>query len=235
MNSTNKTAKIERYAMKNKVRIGLMILGLMSLNANIFAQTNVHPYSTEGYTDTLGTSGAGTEKLIASIQPFASPMDLNSEWQAKNDVVQSKLSNLWTYVTLNMITADVLSLYIPESIDEFTELADGKEADIMMAAAVMYQIPISMVLLSKVLPYKANRLANMIAAGMMTAAIIGGGSTDAHYIVCAGAEVVGLSLIAWNAWKWADPEGKSNDKKHALSLNLNADKKAYGLTYNFNF
>ncbi|MFC1481729.1 DUF6326 family protein [Candidatus Neomarinimicrobiota bacterium] len=232
MNTNVNTARIELCVMKNKVQIGLIILGLISLNANTFAQTTVQPYLSEEYTDTLETSGTETEKVLDSIQTFASPIDLNIERQVKNDIVQSKLSTLWTYVTLNMILADVLSLYIPEAVDEYTEFADGNESDLMLGGAIMYQIPISMVLLSKVLPYKANRMANIIAAGLMTAAVVGGGSTDPHYLVCASAEVVGLALIARKAWKWQNPE---NEKKHDLGLTLNNDKKVYGLTYTYNF
>ena len=152
-----------------------------------------------------------------------------------NAAVKSELSALWTAVTLNMMTADILSLYVPEAIDEFTELADGNEADIMAAAAVMYQIPISMVVLSRLLPYKANRTANIVAAGLMTAAVIGGGSTDPHYLICGGAEVLTMSFIMWKAWKWSDSDGIHNGDKHNLGMNLNAAKKTYGLTYTYNF
>ncbi len=134
-----------------------------------------------------------------------------------------------------MIAADVLSLYIPEARDEFTDFADGKESDLMLAGAIFYQIPISMVILSKVLPYKANRLANIIAVGLVTASVVGAGSTDPHYLVLAGAEVVWLSVIARTAWKWPNPEGKLNENKHDIGLNLNYDKKAYGLTYSYTF
>lgn len=83
--------------------------------------------------------------------------------------------------------------------------------------------------------YKANRRANIIAAGLITAAVIGAGITEPHYLVLAGAEVVAMSLIAWKAWKWQNPKGNHNDKKHNIGLNLNYDKKAYGLSYTYNF
>ena len=115
------------------------------------------------------------------------------------------------------------------------QFANGNEAELMLGGAIMYQIPISMVFLSKVLPYKANRRANIIAAGLMTLAVVAGGSTDPHYLVCAGAEIVGFSLIAWNAWKWQNPEDMQKAKKHDFGFNLNHDKKAYGLTYTYKF
>jgi len=182
--------------MKKLVCVNLVCI-LFGFTA--FAQETVYPDISEEYTNTLETSGTETEKVQKEME--------------------SKLSTLWTVVTLNMITADVLSLYIPEAMDEWTEYADGKEADLMLGAAIMYQIPISMILLSKVLPYKANRWANIIAAGMMTVAVVAGGEPDPHYIVFAGAEIVGLSLIAWNALKWPNPEDKQ-PHKHNLGLNL---------------
>jgi hypothetical protein len=198
--------------MKKLVCVSLLCI-LLGFTA--FAQETAYPDISEEYTNTLETSGTETEKVQKEMK--------------------SKLSTLWTVVTLNMILADVLTSYIPETVDEFTEFADGKESEIMFAGAIYYQIPISMILLSKVLPYKANRLANIIAAGMITVTVVAGGSTDPHYIVCAGAEVLCLSLITWYAWKWSNPEGKHKDNKHDLGLNLNYEKKAYSLTYTYKF
>ena len=210
MNSNKNTTRDHTSNMKNKVQIALIMLGLISLNGNIFAQTTVQSYASGDYTDTLEASETEPEKVLGSIQPIPSPIDLNAERKEKNDIMQTKLSTLWTFVTLNMITADVLSLNIPEARDEFTEFADGNEANLMLGAAIFYQIPIAMVLLSKVLPYKANRLANIIAPGLVIAAVIAGGYTLPHYYLIASAEVVAMSLIAWKAWKWQNPDGKHN-------------------------
>ena len=133
-----------------------------------------------------------------------------------------------------MITADVLSLYIPEGMEEWTDYADGKESELMLGGAIMYQIPISMIYLSRVLPYKANRWANIIAAGTMSVAVVAGGESDPHYWVFAGAEIVGMSLIAWKAWKWKNPEDMQ-PQKHNLGMNLDYKKKTYGLTYTYKF
>ena len=198
----------------------LIMLGLIFfINTNMYAKT----------------TGNEIGKNPDSLRTFVSHSGLDFERQLKNDKIKSELSTLWTFVTLDMITADVLSLFIPEGMEEWEEFADGKEAELMLGGAIMYQIPISMVFLSKVLPYKANRWANIIAAGLMTTAVVAGGETDPHYVVCASAEVIGMSLIAWKAWKWPNPEGKICKKKHDVSLKLNAEKKVYGLSYSLNF
>ena len=79
--------------------------------------------------------------------------------------IRSELSTLWTAVYLDLITADILTLYIPGAMEEFTDLADGNEESIMAAAAVMHQIPIAMIYLTKKLPYQKARMANMAVAG----------------------------------------------------------------------
>lgn len=70
--------------------------------------------------------------------PVACSMHSRSFRVPDSERMQSELSTLWTAVTLNMIAADVLSLYIPASREEFTDFADGKEADLMLAGAVFY-------------------------------------------------------------------------------------------------
>jgi|TARA_B110000881_G_C18454853_1_gene452985 hypothetical protein len=225
--------KLDRpMRMNSRINVQLIIVLLVALNALVFAQTTVDPAVTEGITETVATAGNETGIVVDAAPRFGATAANMERQMMRNDEVQSKLSTLWTVVTLDMIVADVLSLFIPEGMQEWEEFADGKEAEFMTGGAIMYQIPIGMVLMSKILPYKINRTANMVAAGLMTAAVIGGGSTDTHYIVCASVEVAYLSLIAWNAWKWEDSE---SDKKHNVSLNMNGNQGAYGLTYSVNF
>lgn len=128
--------------------------------------------------------------------------------QDRNDTVRSEVSTLWTVVMIDMLYADVLGLYIPEVMDEFTEFADGREADLMLAGAIGITIPISMIYLSKVLNYKAFRIANYVGAGITAAFVIGGGSTDSHYLVLAASEIVCLTLITLKTMKWSGAEGE---------------------------
>jgi hypothetical protein len=66
--------------------------------------------------------------------------------------------------------------------------------------------PFAMIFLSRALKYRANRWANTIAGAITTAFVIGGGSTDLHYIFFATIEVVCMSPIVWYAWKWPRQE-----------------------------
>lgn len=89
-----------------------------------------------------------------------------------------------------------------------------------------------MVFLSKALPYGANRMTNMVMAGLTAVAIVAGGSTDSHFLVFASAELIGLSLIAWKAWKWETPATGNN---HGFGMRMRPDGRKYGLAYSYGF
>ena len=75
------------------------------------------------------------------------------------------LSTLWVVVMINMLKADTLSLYIPGAVEEVARTAgDTPIPLLMLGAAVIMEVSILMILLSRVLPYRVNRLANIIRA-----------------------------------------------------------------------
>ena len=113
------------------------------------------------------------------------------------------LSSLWIVVMINMLKADILSLYIPGALDELVSFAgDTPIPQLMLGAAVIMEIAIVMIVLSHVLTYRVNRWANIIVAVLMIAFVVGGGSTYPHYIFIAAVEVVCLLLIIGIAWRW---------------------------------
>ena len=119
-----------------------------------------------------------------------------------------KLSTLWIVIMLNLIFADILSIMI--------ELANKNTLDIigedifttMAVAAIVTNIPILMIYLSRALPFKINRISNITAAFITILYVIGGGSLTLHYVILAGIEVVLLLIILWSSWKWASEEEK---------------------------
>ena len=117
------------------------------------------------------------------------------------------LSTLWIVVMLNMLKEDILSLHIPGVLEELVEFAgETPITQLMLGGAIMMEIPIAMIILSRVLKYGINRWANIIAAVISIVFVIGGGSTYPHYIFIAIIEIVCMLLIIWNAWKWTNPE-----------------------------
>lgn len=117
------------------------------------------------------------------------------------------LSTLWIVVMINMLKADILSLYIPGAIEEVIKFAGGTPITLLMlSGAIMMEISIAMIILSRILKYKLNRWLNIIVSVITIVFIVGGGSTYPHYIFIAAVEVICLLLIIWNAWKWSNTE-----------------------------
>src|SRR4030065_1516222 len=115
------------------------------------------------------------------------------------------LSTLWIVVMINMAYADILSLHIPGILEEVakTSVSTGTTIpQLMLGGAIMLEIPIAMILLSRVLKFKVNRWVNIIASVITIAYVVGGGSTSPHYTFIETIEVVCMLLIVWLAWKW---------------------------------
>jgi hypothetical protein len=134
---------------------------------------------------------------------------MNSEKKTAGMDMKVKLSTLWVVVMFNMIFADILSFMLPDFLEILeTGYAGGVQItqEILLVFAILLEIPIAMIVLSRVLKYSVNRWANIIAAVITILFVIGGGSTSLHYIFFATIEVVCMSLIIWYAWKWPKQE-----------------------------
>lgn len=116
------------------------------------------------------------------------------------------LSSLWMVVMLNLLTADLLSLFIPGAANSVADFAgDTPVALWMLGAAALIEVGILMVALSRVLKRGVNRWANIGAAMLTLTFVVGGGSTYPHHLLIAAVEVVCLLLIIWTAWTWPAP------------------------------
>jgi Family of unknown function (DUF6326) len=125
--------------------------------------------------------------------------------------MKSKLSTLWIFVALNYLYCDVISLMDPELLPLYLrgninglELTPG----FLLGAAILIEIPISMVLLSRVLRYRANRWANIAAGTIMTAvqsATLFVGVPAPYYLFFSVIEIATTVLIVWFAWNWREP------------------------------
>jgi Family of unknown function (DUF6326) len=122
----------------------------------------------------------------------------------------ARLSTLWIFIMFNMVFADILSFMYPGALKEvLTGYAGGVHVTpgFLFGAAVVTEIPIAMIVLSRVLKHRVNRWANIVAGVITIAYVIGGGSLNQiHYIFFAAMEVACALLIVWYAWKWRNPE-----------------------------
>ncbi len=122
------------------------------------------------------------------------------------------LSTLWIFVTLNYLYCDVLGLMDSEILNQFlTGIVDGLVIDknFLLGGAVLMEIPIAMVLLSRILNIKINRWANIVAALIKTAAMVLSlfvGSPTGYYTFFAMIEISTTLFIVWYAWTWVNAE-----------------------------
>ena len=119
--------------------------------------------------------------------------------------MKAKLSTLWIFVLFNLTFADIHEILRPGFLEEvMTGTIDGIQmtAGFLLLANITTEIPIAMVLLSRVLKDRVNRWANIIVGAIAIAFVIDNGATDLDNIFFATIEIVCMSLIVWYAWKW---------------------------------
>jgi hypothetical protein len=125
-----------------------------------------------------------------------------------------RLSALWIFAILNYLYCDILGLMDPESLKGFLAGAVGGieiTQTFLLGAAVLMEIPIAMVLLSRLLPYGANRWANIAAGTVMTvvqfSSLFFGSSPTAFYVFFSVIEIACTAFIVWYAWTWRSSDG----------------------------
>src|SRR5580693_5775186 len=126
---------------------------------------------------------------------------------------KERLSLFWIFALLNYLYADVLALFAfvgsPNSAPHLPQWA-------LLGSAVLMEIPIAMIVACRLLPFRANRLANIIAGAILTLVNgfltfvppLVGARTPAlpEYLFFATIETVCTSVIVWQAWTWSGIE-----------------------------
>ena len=125
---------------------------------------------------------------------------------------KERLSLFWIFALLNYLYADVVALF---AIVGLPNLADAPHLPpwALLGSAVLMEIPIAMIVASRLLPFRANRLANIIAGTILTlingvltfVPPLVGAQTPAlpEYLFFATIETVCTSVIVWQAWTWS--------------------------------
>lgn len=115
------------------------------------------------------------------------------------------LSTLWIFVLLNIIFRDIHEFFRPGLLKEMMAgVVNGNKVteEVMLIGAIMVEIPILMVLLSRILNYRINRWVNIIIGAITIALVIGMGQKDLDDLFFTTVEVIALSVIIWLAGKW---------------------------------
>jgi hypothetical protein len=135
---------------------------------------------------------------------------------------KERLSVLWIFALLNYLYADVVALFaIAGSRHSFEPLSPWA----LMGSAVLMEIPIAMILACRLLPFRANRLTNIIAGVILTLVngfltfvlpLTNGDFRDPvypAYVFFATIETVCTSVIIWQAWTWSGVEAAVSSER----------------------
>ncbi len=127
------------------------------------------------------------------------------------------LSTLWIFAVLNYIYADVFGSKDPEMLKQLITGTGPLQmtGGFLFWAAILMETAIAMVLLSRVLKYRANRWANIIAGIIHTAAVslsLFVGTPALYYVFFATIEIACTLFIIWYAWTWPKQERVVNNK-----------------------
>ena len=122
--------------------------------------------------------------------------------------MKAKLSTLWIFFLFNIIFRDIHEFVEPGFMEEvLTGTVNGNPVTehMLLLGGVMIEVPIAMVLLSRVLPYGANRWTNMIVAMLYGVLVPAFGTTDLDDTFHLIMEVAALSTVILSAWRWRNP------------------------------
>jgi hypothetical protein len=122
-----------------------------------------------------------------------------------------RLSTIWLFATLNYLYCDVVTVMDPHKLNQFVAGAVGGmeiTPGFLLGATILVEIPIAMILLSRILKYRINRWANIAAGIIMTVVEILTllpSTPTMYYLFFSIIEIASTSLIVWYAWKWSRP------------------------------
>jgi hypothetical protein len=122
--------------------------------------------------------------------------------------MKRRLSALWLFAMLTYTYGDVVTLMDPVKHGSI-QLTEG----FLLGGSIFMMIPITMVLLSRILNYRASRWASIIAGTIMTTALpvtLFVAVPTSYYVFFTVIEVISTALIVWYAWKWHNPEVETN-------------------------
>jgi hypothetical protein len=131
--------------------------------------------------------------------------------------IKERLSVLWLIALLNYLYADVLALWAMLGSSPADTPHLGQVA--LAGSALLMEIPIAMILASRLLPFRTNRLANIVAGLIVTLVngfltfippLVGWGRPPAlpEYLFFATIETVCTVAIVWQAWTWSGADAE---------------------------
>jgi hypothetical protein len=127
------------------------------------------------------------------------------------------LSTLWIFAIFNYVYADILTLYFGSALqpNAWKQLLSGQVGSVHitqgvgLVGAITLETAMAMVVLSRVLPYGANRWANIVVAVIQTAEVAWSVPAPLYsnlfYLFFSAIEIACTLFIVWCAWTWPRP------------------------------
>lgn len=117
-------------------------------------------------------------------------------------------STLWVFVTFNYLYCDLIGLMDASLLKQYlTGHVEGMDINepFLLLAGILMEIPISMIVLSRLLPPKPNAIANSIAGALKTLVMIAtlfAGHVSSYYLFFAVLEIATTLFISVKAIQW---------------------------------
>lgn len=124
------------------------------------------------------------------------------------------LSTLWIFLTVNFIFCDVFSLHDQKNLQN---LLSGEVGDttitqpFLLLFSIIMEIPMLMILLSRLLKYRTNRALNLIAAVLLLILqfiTLFWGENTLHYKFFSFIEILTCIAIIGLSWQWREEASK---------------------------
>ena len=120
------------------------------------------------------------------------------------------LSTLWLFATVNYMFCDIFTLFHSESLKQLMSGEMGGmiiSQTFLLGFAILMEIVMGMIVLSRFLPYKSNRILNIIIGLIMTfvqGSTLFTADNTLHYIFFSIVEISTTIFIVYYAWNWKE-------------------------------
>lgn len=115
------------------------------------------------------------------------------------------LSTLWIFLLFNIFFADFQWLITSGAIEEILSgTVRGYEmtASMLLFAAIVHEIPVLMIFLSRILKRIANRWLNISMGALNLFFVVSSGWTTPDQIFFKVFMTISMVLVIWYAWTW---------------------------------
>jgi len=151
------------------------------------------------------------------------PEPRKAETPEKTDI-RTILFSLWTFVMFNYVYADLFGVMDSRLLPGFLE---GRVGDLeltpgfFVGAAILMQIPMLALLLTRLLPRAEARWVNIGAGAFKTIVVFGTlfiGENTAYYLGYSVVEIIATSAIVVIAWRWVPARAAAADRADIQSF-----------------